>query len=245
MKSTLFGILVLITISGCASYTTPGGPAVISELASADINALMKKQPAASFPARIAVVRVQAPGYQSFERQGYGQGRYSVVLAREVESDDAFSRLASLDGVAGVGNLNRLLLPTRLDSVESLREAAARLRADILLLYTFDTSFRAGEQRLLPLNTVALGFLKNKTVTVTTTASAAMFDVRTEFLYGLAEATAQEDKRASVWGQASTVDDLRVSTERAAFGSLVEEIEKSWNGVVREHAYSAQVNSIH
>ncbi|MEL7312758.1 MAG: hypothetical protein AAFN07_14685 [Pseudomonadota bacterium] len=242
MKQLFLGLVVAGVLSGCVSYTTPGGPAVISELASANINELMATEPAANFPARIAVVRVQAPGYESFENQGFGQGRYSVMLTRDVESDDDFSKLASFDGVAGVGTLNRLLLPTRLDSIESLREAAARLKADVLLLYTFDTTFQAGEQRFLPLNTVALGFLKNKKVTVTTTASAAMFDVRTEFLYGLAEATAQEYKQASVWGEAQTVDDLRVVTERTAFGKLVGEIEKSWNGVLREHAYSAMAN---
>lgn len=227
-------ILVLIGLSGCASYTTPGGPAAISELASADINALMAQEPAATFPARIAVVRVQEPAYRSHRNNGFGSGRYSVVLTRDVESDESVQRLGKMTGVAGVGTLNRLLLPRRLDTLESLRESAARLKADVLLVYTFDTTFTVGEQKFLPLNTIALGFLKNKRVNVTTTASAAFFDVRTEFLYGLAEATAKDSKRASVWGEADAVDDLRVATEQQAFEDLVGEVEKTWSGIVNE-----------
>jgi hypothetical protein len=187
-----------ITLSGCASYTTPGGSVQLSQLADSDINELMSKKPAASFPANISVARVQAPGYQSYKVNSFGTGRYSVITTREVESDEDFIRLSKLPQLAGIAPLNRILLPVDLDSVKALREASARLKADILLIYTFDTTFHAGEQKFAPLNVISLGFLKNKQVTVTTTVSAAFFDVRTEYLYGLSEATAQEVKSASV-----------------------------------------------
>lgn len=236
MKLKLFALLALsFLISGCASYTTPGGAVQMSEIADTNINELMAQEPAANFPARISVARVQASGYESLSGGSYGTGRYSVVTTRDVETEEDLSRLTALPGAAGVAPLNRILLPRNLDSIMALREASARLKADILLLYTFDTSFQAGEQKYLPLNTVALGFLKNKRVTVTTTASAAFFDVRTEYLYGLAEASAEENKLASVWSTADAVDDLRVSTERAAFSKLVGEIERTWSGVVKDY----------
>lgn len=233
----LFPIILsaVFFISGCASYTTPGGGIHLSELADADINALMAKEPAASFPANIAVARVQAPGYQSYKVSSFGTGRYSVVTTREVESEADFERLAKMPGVAGLASLNRILLPANLDSVKSLREAAARLKADILLIYTFDTSFHAGEQKFAPLNVISLGFLKNKEVTVTTTASAAFFDVRTEYLYGLSEATAQESKHASVWSTSDAVDDLRVGTEKQAFQNLLPELERTWSGIAAQN----------
>ncbi|WP_445427509.1 hypothetical protein [Alishewanella sp. HL-SH05] len=166
----------------------------------------------------------------------FGTGRYSVITTREVESDDDFIRLSKLPQLAGIAPLNRILLPVDLDSVKALREASARLKADILLIYTFDTTFHAGEQKFAPLNVISLGFLKNKQVTVTTTVSAAFFDVRTEYLYGLSEATAQEVKAASVWSTSDAVDDLRINTEKAAFQKLVPEIEKTWLGIVSQYS---------
>ncbi|WP_445424870.1 hypothetical protein [Alishewanella sp. HL-SH06] len=225
-----------ITLSGCASYTTPGGSVQLSQLADSDINELMSKKPAATFPANMSVARVQAPGYQSYKVNSFGTGRYSVITTREVESDDDFIRLSKLPQLAGIAPLNRILLPVDLDSVKALREASARLKADILLIYTFDTTFHAGEQKFAPLNVISLGFLKNKQVTVTTTVSAAFFDVRTEYLYGLSEATAQEVKAASVWSTSDAVDDLRINTEKAAFQKLVPEIEKTWLGIVSQYS---------
>lgn len=227
---------MLLILSGCASYTTPGGSVQLSSLSDSSINELMLKQPAASFPANISVVRIQAPGYQSNKVASFGSGRYSVVTTREVETDNDFKRLLVLPEIAGVAPLNRILLPTQLDTVKALREASARLRADVLLVYTFDTSFHAGEQKLAPLNAILLGFLENKQVTVTTTASAAFFDVRTEFLYGLSEASAMESKNTSVWSTSDAVDDLRVETEKNAFQKLIPEIEKTWNGIVLQYA---------
>ncbi|WP_333609575.1 hypothetical protein [Arsukibacterium sp.] len=53
-------VSLMLIISGCASYTTPGGSVQLSQLADADINELMAKQPAATFPANLAVARIQA-----------------------------------------------------------------------------------------------------------------------------------------------------------------------------------------
>ncbi|KZW98142.1 hypothetical protein JL49_25230 [Pseudoalteromonas luteoviolacea] len=231
-----FAILVTVLIlSGCASYTTPGGGVQLSNLADSDINDLMSKEPAATFPVNIAVARIQAPGYQSYKINSFGTGRYSVVTTREVESNKDFEKLAKLPLVNGIAPLNRILLPTNLDTVKSLREASARLKTDVLLIYTFDTSFHAGEQKFAPLNVISLGFLKNKEVSVTTTVSAAFFDVRTEYLYGLSEATARESKSASVWSTSDAVDDMRVTTEKAAFQKLLPEIEKTWSGIVDQY----------
>ena len=236
MKTFKIGIFIIaIFISGCATYTTPGGGVQLSDLAETDINELMSKKPAASFPANISIARIQAPGYQTYRLSSYGAGRYSVVTAREIESESDFQYLSQLPQVEGLAPLNKILLPTNLDSIKSLREASARLKTDILLIYTFDTTFHAGEQKFAPLNVISLGVLKNKKVTVTTTVSAAFFDVRTEYLYGLSEATAKESKHASVWSTSSTVDDLRITTEKSAFQKLLPEIEKTWSGIISQY----------
>ncbi len=229
-------LMVLLILTGCATYTTPGGSVQLSQIADADINDFMSKEPAASFPANISVVRVQAPQYYSSGVSSYGTGRYSVVTTREVESEEDFEKLAALPQVVGIAPLSRILLPQNLDSIKSLRGAAARLKSDILLIYTFDTSFHVGGQRCAPLNVISLGMLKNKDVTVTTTVSAAFFDVRTEYLFGLSEATEQESKNSSVWSTSADVDDMRVSTEKAAFKKLIPEIEETWSGIIKQYA---------
>jgi len=227
---------IVLIFSGCAKYVTPGGGVHLSTLAESDINELMSKQPAATFPANISVARVQAPGYKTYHTDSFGTGRYSVVTTREVESEEDFTRLSKLSNVAGIAPLNRILLPTNLDSVKALRMASARLKTDILLIYSFDTTFHAGEQSFAPLNAIALGFLKNKEVSVTTTVSAAFFDVRTEYLFGISEATAKESKNASVWSTSAAVDDMRVTIEKKAFQNLLPEIEKTWEGIINQYA---------
>ena len=230
---TIFAALLM---GGCATYTTPGGGVNFNELAPADIAEIMERRPAASFPVNIAVARIQASGYSSYRISSFGHGRYSVVTAREVETDEDFKTLQNLPLVTGVAPLNRILLPTRLDSIKALRKAAAQLKVDLLLIYTFDTSFHAGEQKFAPLNLISLGFLKNKKVSVATTATAAIYDVRTEYLYGIAEATARQSKQASVWSKSAAVDDLRVATERSAFDKLIPEVETLWSDITRQYA---------
>ncbi|WP_333609576.1 hypothetical protein [Arsukibacterium sp.] len=153
-----------------------------------------------------------------------------------MESQSDFDKLLALPQLQGIAPLNSILLPENLDSIKSLREAAARLKADILVIYTFNTSFHVAGQRYAPLNVISLGFLKNKEVSVTTTVSAAFFDVRTEYLYGLSEATDTKNKHSSIWSSSADVDDLRLATEKQAFAKLIPELEKTWAGIVKHYS---------
>ena len=235
-SARLFGIVTaLVTIglaTGCASYTTPGASVKISELADADINQLMSRQPQARFPAYVVIARVQAPKYEAPGVEGFGTGRYSVVTTHDVENEGDIQRMSSWPKVVQLAPLNRLLLPPRLNTIRDLRVAAAQVRADILLVYSLDTSFQIGPQKYPPLTAISLGFLPNQEASVTTTASAVFFDVRTEFVYGFAEATAREAENASVWSSSEIVDRLRKKTERDAFDRLINELEKTWNTVL-------------
>jgi len=108
------------------------------------------------------------------------------------------------------------------------------------MIYTFDTSFHVGAQKYGPLNVISLGFLNNKEINVTTTVTVAFFDVRTEYLYGISEATAKQNKWGSVWGTGAVVDDLRVLTEKKAFKSLLPEIEKAWKSIISQYAMASE-----
>ena len=134
--------------------------------------------------------------------------------------------------------MNRLLLPPQLNSDMDLRQAAAALHADVLLVYTLDTTFRV-EDSLAPLTVVTLGLSPNQHARVVCTASAVLLDTRNGFVYGVAEATQQGTQLASAWTSGAAVDDTRRRTETQAFDKLVGELEKTWVGVVRTYATPA------
>lgn len=241
--------LAVAGVGGCASYATPGGPADLGVMgvrpqlaadraAQTDITMQERfdRKPLARFPTSIAVARVQAPGYRSRTASSYGGGAYSVVTTRDVEKPEHVAKLSKLDMVKGVGPINRLLLPpTGFRSDQELREAAASMQADVLLIYTLDTNFYVRDMAK-PLSVVSLGLSPNQQARVTTTASAVLMDTRNGYVYGLAEATDSHNRMASAWTNDDAIDAARLKTESAAFEKLVVELEKTWNGVVSRYA---------
>jgi hypothetical protein len=228
---------------GCASYATPGrgadlravgvSEAMIAAGTDAGIEQQLHKKPLASLPTGIAVVRLQAPGYRSATAEGFGQGRYSVVTTRDVEPDSAVQRLVKLPMVSGVAPINRLLLPEHLETDAELRHAAAQLHADVLLVYTLDTTFRKNDLAE-PLTLITLGISPNQKATIVTTASAVLIDTRNGYVYGVSEATSRGSKLMGAWGSGDAIDESRRKTETEAFEKLVGEVEKTWSGVVRQ-----------
>lgn len=233
---TLIPVLLAAALSGCASYTTPGAGVSIPDITEPDIAAALSREPAAPFPARIVVVRVQASGYESYSNRGYGSGAYSVLTTRDIETEADYARLDAMEDVAALAVLSRVLLPSSLNSGTDLRTAAAQLRGDIVLMYTLDTAFRTDTTQIGPLQLVSLGFFPNKKARVTTTCAAAFVDVRTGFVYGVAEATATEEQRSDVWSSQAAIESARLKAERGAFELALVEIEKVWQSIRAEHA---------
>lgn len=240
LRQLIQSALLVCTLvwSGCATYVTPGAGAKLADFGSPewDIEKALSRKPAASFPARLAMVRVQSPGYRSYQNSSYGTGRYSVVTTRDIEEEKDLDRIRGLPMIAGVAPMSRLLLPEKLDSDLPLRKAAASLQADMLLLYTLDTSFHIDATNLGPLAVVTLGLLPNREAVVRSTASALFYDVRTGFVYGLAESTAQESQRANLWGTQDAIDRTRRAAEKKSFEQLIDELTKTWGAIVKEHA---------
>ncbi|MEM7283714.1 MAG: hypothetical protein AAF438_19035 [Pseudomonadota bacterium] len=227
---------ILAVLSGCAtSYRTPSAGVNVADLAGVsldyDIATVMKRAPAASFPARIAVAQAQGAGYYAFGQVCYGRGKYCVVSTQDKAKEEHLNRLSALPKVAGIAPLNRLMLPEELKSVRELRRAAASLQTDMLLVYTMDTRFHVDRTEVGPLQVIALGFLPNKKAKVTTTASAVLFDVRTGFVYGTAESTATERKRSTFWGTQDAIDKARRKAEQQSFAGLMDEFEVLWQDI--------------
>ncbi|WP_428310030.1 hypothetical protein [Hydrocarboniphaga sp.] len=221
--------------AGCASYVTPGGPIRLADIDRADVASEAARMPSPHFPARVALVRVQAPQYKSFSSDSYGKGRYSVVTTQELLTDDELQQIAKWPAIEGVTPLSRLLLPDKLDSLDDLRLAAAKLQADIMLIYTVETSFQVQGRAVGPLTAISLGTAPDRDAYVTSTASAVFTDVRTGFTYGTAEATAKTSGLSSAWGEAKVVDKKRLEAEQQAFTQLLAETEKTWDGIAKRY----------
>lgn len=231
------GCIFAVSGAGCSqSYVTPGKGAAMSRMTEGDIQAQYDRSPASPFPARVAVARIQAPGYRSYRCESYGRGEYSVVTARDIEKDEHFDRLKKQPMIADVATLNRMIIPPDLHDNRELRIAAASLKTDILLAYTIDTTFYIENHEIGPLALISLGFLPNKEARVTSTASAVLLDVRTGYVYGLAEATAKETQIASYWTTEEAADASRAKAESEAFDQMLGGVEKTWKGVVEQYA---------
>jgi hypothetical protein len=234
-------LVIGLSLMGCARYATPGGPANMKVLMSEEartvqtdgtVSLAIDKKPLAKLPASVAVVRVQASGYRSATAESWGQGAYSIVTTQDIEGEEAaMEKLGKLPMVKGLAPLNRLLLPSQLNSDLELRQAAGALHADMLLIYTLDTSFNV-EDVAVPLSVVTIGLSPNQIARVTCTASAVLLDTRNGYVYGVAEATDKQKQLASAWTNESAVDQTRRRVEAEAFSKLVGNLEGMWSGVV-------------
>jgi hypothetical protein len=234
----LFLFLALAVLVGCASYIAPGAKADLQAIGSASIQEGFAAKATAPFPASIAFVRVQAPSYTNYRIQqvggAHGSGRFSVITTREVEEEGQIARVTRLPQVAGVTSVNRLLLPQRLDSDKELREAAARLQADLLFVYTFDTAFFETDLAK-PLTVISLGLFPSRKIYVTTTVSALLMDTRTGYVYSTYETTKKSETVSTSWGSSDAADEARRQNERHTFEQLVSEFETTWPKLLARH----------
>jgi hypothetical protein len=223
-----FGALSLV---GCSTYIPPGAKADLQAFAPSNVQEGFAAKPTNPFPASIAAVRVQAPTYTNYYLQQnggkYGSGRYSVIIAREVEEQPQFERISQLPQVAGIVALNRMLLPERLDSDQEIRKAASRLQADLVFLYTFDTSF-VDTDSAKPLSVITLGLSPTRKITAIATVSGLLIDTRTGYVYAAYEVTEKAGTIATSWGSSDAADEVRRKTEKAAFKKLVDEFATLW-----------------
>lgn len=254
-------VLVLITAAcllnaGCnVSYTTPGAAADMrtfgvtpadqrDKLTDGQIKKELDRKPLATFPANICVARVQGNRYSNYTRhRGYGTGAYSVVTTRDIETEAHFDKIADLPMVAGLATVNRMLLPRELKSDMELRQAAAKLHTQILLIYTLDTEFY-DENNATPVDVITFGLGNHKKVRITSTASAVLLDVRNGYVYGIAEATASHEQSTSSWNNKKKTDDSRRNAETEAFDQLVNELTRTWKGVVNNYAVPADTTTV-
>jgi len=248
-----YAILVVwaMVLAACGeAYTTPGGAADFSQLGltpqekaaltDSSVQRILDKKPLATFPATLAIARVQAADYESYSyRNGpRAYGAYAVITTRDIEKDADFDAIARLPRVAAVAGMKRILLSQNMNSDLDLRTAAAKLHANLLLFYTLDTTFST-DTALRPLEVISLGLVPNKNAKVTTTASAVLMDVSNGYVYGAYEATEKDNQLASAWTNDDALDQVRQRTERKAFESLIRQFTSEWPTVLATYDHHA------
>jgi len=162
---------------------------------------------------------------------GIGSGNFAVVPTQELFSEEDLASVGNWSGVSAATPVGRLLIPAKLDSIDDLRLAAAKLQADVVMVYTIDTSFRVQGRSYGPLSAISLGLAPDRDAFVTSTASAIFTDVRTGYTYAVAESTAKASGLTNIWGSRGTIDRKRVETEQAAFRQMLIEAQKAWERV--------------
>ncbi len=229
MKSLhlVLSLFTAIFYASCSSYVTPGRQADLSTFTDPRVKKAFVARPAIKFPANIAVVRVQESGYRSESAQGIGSGAFSVVTTRDIETEQDIDALSKLRGVEGIVSLNRLLLPKSLSSDLDLREAAAKLQADAILIYTLATEFSDNDV-IAPLTTLTLGLAPNQRYKIHSTASAILMDTKTGYIYGALEEGDSRSGLTIAWGSSNAIDSARKKAERAAYEKLLVSFTPFW-----------------
>jgi len=236
---------VACLLAGCANYTTPGGPADFHALGitqqevdagtDAGIATKMARKPLASFPTSIATVRVQARGYRNYSLDGWGDGDFTVVTVRDIETEEQLEKLTKLPMVRAIVPINRMVVTGKIRNERDLRDAAANLQADMVAIYTLDTKF--GRTTTIPyLGVISLGLFPNEQATVTATASAVLIDTRNGYVYGSYEATAKKDRLTNAWSSQDAIDAARRDAESSAFDGLVDQFVEGWPQIVATYA---------
>jgi hypothetical protein len=236
-------IALILVCSGCASYVTPGAAVRLQDIDRPDIAAAAARKASPNFPARLTIARVQAPQYRSYSSEAYGNGRFSVLTTQELLSEANVVAIQKWPAVAGAVPINRLMLPARLESLDDLRLAAAQVQSDVLLVYTLDTAFRIQGRGYGPLAAISLGLVPDRDAYITSTASALFIDVRTGFVYGVAEATSKTSGLTNIWSSSSTIDKKRVEAEQAAFDLLLAQATTTWAGIANQYQKVAEATT--
>ena len=157
-----------------------------------------------------------------------------MILAKEADEDLQLERVSKLRQVAGLVTINRMLLPERLEGDKEIRGAASRLQADLVFLYTFDTSFFDTDQAK-PLSVITLGLSPTRKISAVTTCSALLMDTRTGYIYSAYEVTERTETFSTSWGSRDTADEARRNNERDAFKKLIDEFATTWARVLERH----------
>ena len=234
------GLLILLSLTGCAGYRGPGLGLASHELLEAQVigdEASPNLQPAAMLPVRMVMVRLQRAGYPTLNEPCRGAGRYCVLTVRDVESDAELARVADLPQVASLIPLPARLIPSTIRSVSDLRRTMiAEHIGDLALFYSIDT------QSTTPQDSSSLSRLRQSllspSVTLKSRVSATLTDIRSGYVYLQGDVELTEELEGGIaWSRPESTHRARQATEGRAFAAMTRYIEQHWGEVITPLAW--------
>lgn len=229
MKPTLLVIAAALLCSGCSSYVNSPAVARAREAKRAEfsdplIARAANAKPAMRFPATIAIATSD----------------HSV--REHLRALDAHGKLDSLSSLPQLAR-TVVISPTivgetdhehRITANLRLREAAAKLHADALLILANESQLTDG-RIIAPLTELSLGLLPNKRYELISTALAALVDTRTGYVYGTDEKSRARSGITMSWGGGDVIRGARSKVERETMEKLFADFPSFWRGVVAAH----------
>lgn len=240
-------LLPVLALAACASYdVTPSGPGLGGLLAERHAAvAVGTAEPAASrpeqpveplaLPARIGLVRLQwgrvvavppgeAAAWTAFAETIGHLGSFTVV-------DPVEGRLASI-GVRSAGRFHGY------ETAETLRRVAEGRRLDALLVYEVDAQAQKYATPLAFADLTILGaaILPSRRIDAVATASAALIDPRTGFVYGTARADATDERFSPAFGSDRARAETQETVRLGALEALLPRVRAMAEAIVRETA---------
>ena len=229
MKATavLYLAAAAVFCTGCASHiNSPAVARALEAKRAAFSDPLLARayhaQPTMRFPATIALA-TQAEETREQLRGLSAQGRLDT--------------LKSLPQLANFITLSSLLYNPRTTEAKPdlvMREAAARMHADAVLIIATETQATDGKI-IAPLTELSLGLFPNKSYEIISTALAALVDTRTGYVYGALEESRGRSGLTMAWGSEDVIHRARTRTEREALEKLIAAFPTFWRGVVQHH----------
>jgi hypothetical protein len=225
----ILALVAALLTSGCSSYmNSPAVARSLKEKRAAFSDPLIARafnaKPAIRFPATIAVAS------------------NSSSTRDHVRAISAYGKL---DSWSSLPHLARIAIVSPLLTEEyrrgedpkadlRLREAAAKLHADAVLILATETQATDG-RIIAPLTELSLGLLPNKRYELISTALAALVDTRTGYIYGTIEKSRARSGITMAWGSDEVISRARSKVEREAMEKLFADFPAFWRGVVDTH----------
>lgn len=229
---------VAITLAGCSSYVnSPAARKAIAysraEFSHPLIAHAYNAKPTIHFPATIVIAPMSGGAQQELRALDAFGKLDSLKSLPQVKDVTTLSSLLMSDHDGEIEGANGKPAPIWNKSDLILREAAAKMHADAVLLIQLETSITDG-QIFTPLTALSLGLFPNDRAEVVATALAALVDTRTGYVYATSERSAGKTCYAMSWDD-STRDRARQRATRSAMEKMIVEFPAVWRGVVQTH----------
>lgn len=167
---------------------------------------------------------------------GYGSGHFRVVADRLPSENTELALIGKLPQISEVITFNPMLIPPALNSIRDLRVLAAKLQADLLLIYTLDVVVYAEKQPTGMLDALTFDLFADQGLEAKTRTTGMLVDVRTGHIYGLLSGEGSAGQEHVPFRKVSDTDSLRQHSEQESYRQFVADFSRLWQSVLQAHA---------